>query len=203
MKRDPVSRDKRRQLLAVFPAVLIAAGSTAAVAGGESGFGQAPASSEGKRIRAELTGYQEVPPVSTVARGTFRGRISDDRTSIEYELSYSGLQGAVTQAHIHFAQKGVNGGIVVWLCGTEARPGPAGTPSCPQSGTVSGTITANEVVGSADTAQQLRAGELAEVIAAIRVGRTYANVHTDLSPAGEIRGQIRSPGDHKRGGDNH
>ena len=38
--------------------------------------------------------------------------------------------------------------------------------------------------------QQLTAGDLAEVIRAIRAGAAYANVHTDLSPGGEIRGQI-------------
>ena len=37
-------------------------------------------------------------------------------------------------------------------------------------------------------------GELAEVIAAIRAGSAYANVHTSLSPGGEIRGQIRADG---------
>jgi hypothetical protein len=46
-------------------------------------------------------------------------------------------------------------------------------------------------------AQQISAGELAEVIAAIRAGAAYANVHTNLSPAGEIRGQI---GNDRRGG---
>ncbi len=40
--------------------------------------------------------------------------------------------------------------------------------------------------------QQILAGELAEVIAAIRAGVAYANVHTTLSPGGEIRGQIRA-----------
>ena len=39
------------------------------------------------------------------------------------------------------------------------------------------------------TNQQLVAGELAEVIAAIRAGAAYANVHTTLSTGGEIRGQ--------------
>jgi len=39
--------------------------------------------------------------------------------------------------------------------------------------------------------QQIAAGELEEVIAAIRVGAAYANVHTSVSPGGEIRGQIR------------
>ena len=32
-----------------------------------------------------------------------------------YTLRYSDLEGQIRQAHIHFAQKGVNGGIVVFL----------------------------------------------------------------------------------------
>jgi hypothetical protein len=43
--------------------------------------------------------------------------------------------------------------------------------------------------------QQLTAGDLAEVIRAIRAGAAYANVHTDLSPGGEIRGQIEDKDD--------
>ena len=50
---------------------------------------------------------------------------------------------------------------------------------------------AANVVAGATASQQLAAGELAEVIAAIRAGAAYANVHTNLSPGGEIRGQIR------------
>jgi hypothetical protein len=49
-------------------------------------------------------------------------------------------------------------------------------------------------VAGATTSQQLAAGELAEVIAAMRAGAAYANVHTNLSPGGEIRGQIRTVG---------
>jgi hypothetical protein len=142
-----------------------------------------------KRIGALLTGYEEVPAVSSPAEGTFRGRISADGTQIDYELTYSGLSSPVQQAHIHFAQRAVNGAIVVWLCGTAANPGPAGTPVCPAEGTVTGTITSAEVVASAP-AQQIGAGELAEVIDAIEAGRAYANVHSSTSPGGEIRGQI-------------
>ena len=39
--------------------------------------------------------------------------------------------------------------------------------------------------------QQLLAGEFDELVAAIRAGVTYANIHSSLSPGGEIRGQIR------------
>ena len=152
-----------------------------------------PALASAERIQATLSGYEEVPAVSTLASGEFRGTISPDETSIDYELTYSGLQGGVTQAHIHFGQASVNGGVVVWLCGTAATPGPLGTPSCPvPSGTVSGTIMAGQVCAAlCGATQQIGAGELAEVIAAIRAGRAYANVHTVVSPGGEIRGQIR------------
>ena len=146
-----------------------------------------------EHIAARLTGYQEVPSVSTVASGEFRGFISRNDDSIDYELKYSGLQGTVTQAHIHVAQRSVNGSIVIWLCQTATNPGPAGTQTCtPGSGTFTGTITAANVIAGATTTQQLAAGELAEVIAAIRAGVAYANVHTNLSPGGEIRGQIRA-----------
>jgi hypothetical protein len=146
---------------------------------------------QAEHIGATLTGYEEVPSVSTVANGEFRGFISRNDESIAYELSYSGLQGAVRQAHIHVAQLSVNGSIVIWLCGTATNPGPAGTQTCPQSGTITGTISAANVVAGSTT-QQLAEGELDEVIRAIRAGATYVNVHTDVSGGGEIRGQIRA-----------
>jgi hypothetical protein len=137
-------------------------------------------------IRIKLTGFQEVPVVTTDARGELDARISRDGLSIDYQLSYSALQGLVRQAHIHVAQRSVNGAIVLWLCGTATNPGPAGTQVCPQSGTVVGTLTAANLQVS--VTQQV--AEFADVIAAIRAGAAYANVHTDVSPGGEIRGQV-------------
>ena len=152
-----------------------------------------PAVASAERIQAALTGYEEVPAVNTVASGEFRAKISPDGQTIEYELSYSGLQGAVQQAHIHVAQLSVNGSIVIWLCQTAAPfLDPTGkAPQCPQSGTVTGTITSANVIAGSMAPQQLKAGDLADVIAAIRAGAAYANVHTNLSPGGEIRGQVQ------------
>ena len=45
-----------------------------------------------------------------------------DGVSFDFELKYEGLQAPVQQAHIHFAEKRVNGPIVIWLCGTPAIP---------------------------------------------------------------------------------
>jgi hypothetical protein len=151
----------------------------------------APSVARAEGIKASLIGYEEVPAVSTEASGEFHGTISEDEQSIDYTLTYSGLQGTVTQAHIHVAQRSVNGSIVIWLCGTSSNPGPEGTQMCPQSGTITGKITAADVVAGSMASQQLEAGELDEVIAAIRARAAYANVHTDLSPGGEIRGQVR------------
>ena len=147
---------------------------------------------QAEHIGTTLTGYEEVPSVSTVASGEFRGFINRNDDSIDYELTYGGLQGTITQAHIHVAQRSVTGSIVIWLCQTATNPGPAGTQTCPQSGTVTGTITASNVVAGGTASQQLTAGDLAEVIRAIRAGAAYANVHTNLSSGGEIRGQIRA-----------
>ena len=158
-----------------------------------------------EHIHANLTGYQEVPSVSTPASGSFDAKIANDDESISYELTFSDLVGTVAQSHIHIAQPAVNGSIVVWLCQTAGTPAPpavaAITPMCPQSGTVTGTITAANVIAAGTTSQQITAGELDEVIAAIRAGVAYANVHaTPLNPGGEIRGQINAS---NQGGNGH
>ena len=60
-----------------------------------------------RNFKGTLTGYEEVPAVSTVASGDFRATINNDETAITYELSYADLEGTVQQAHIHFGQTGV------------------------------------------------------------------------------------------------
>jgi CHRD domain len=134
----------------------------------------ASAVASAERIQATLTGYEEVPAVSTAVSGEFRAVISRDDQAIGYELTYRGLEGTVQQAHIHVAQLSVNGSIVIWPCQTAPTPAPAAvqalTPFCPQSGTVTGIITAANVIAAGTVRQQLTAGELAEVIAAIRAG---------------------------------
>ena len=42
--------------------------------------------------------------------------------------------------------------------------------------------------------QGIAAGEINELIAAMKAGFTYANVHTATHGGGEIRGQIRAGG---------
>jgi hypothetical protein len=100
----------------------------------------------------------------------------------------------VTQAHIHFGKRHVGGGIIVFFCSNLGN-GPAGTQACPASGTVTGTITAADVVGP--TAQGVAAGNFNALVEALDNHTAYGNIHTTAFPAGEIRGQIRRRG-HER-----
>ena len=155
-----------------------------------------------KKISEFLTGWEEVPSVSTTGNGTFNARISNDESRIDWELSYSDLEGAVQQAHIHIGNISVNGGITVFLC-TNLGNGPAGTQPCPAPpATISGTILAADVSPNIPATQAARnqglgTGEIDELINAIRAGATYVNVHSTTWPGGEIRSQIDGNSGHK------
>ena len=152
------------------------------------GFVFASAHAEDKAFKAVLVGTQEVPAVSTTAHGGFALQLSPDGAALHYQLAYDGLEGDVTQAHIHVGQKDVNGGISAFLCSNLGN-GPAGTQPCPAPpASISGIITAAEVVGPA--AQGVAAGEFDELVRAIRRGVAYANVHSSKYPGGEVRSQI-------------
>lgn len=142
-----------------------------------------------------LIGYQENPSNSTTGNGTFEAKVANDDESFDWTLHYEALEGTVQQAHIHFSQRGVNGGISIWLCGTATSPGPAGTLVCPPPpATISGTADATDVVGP--TGQGIEAAAFGEILAAIRAGKAYANVHSSKWPGGEIRGQLNDPNGH-------
>ena len=145
-------------------------------------------------IKELLTGYEEVPSVSTGASGEFTAKIRKDST-IDWQLSYSDLEGAVQQSHIHLGQPGVNGGITVFLC-TNLGNGPAGTQPCPAPpATISGTIAMADVspnipATAGARTQGLNTGEIDELLAAMRAGATYVNIHSTTWPGGEVRSQI-------------
>ncbi len=148
----------------------------------------------GRNFSANLTGYEEVPVISTTGGGSLRAMVTGNGTTIDYTLNYSGLSNAVA-AHIHFGQMSVNGGVSAFLCGGGDKP------ACPSSGgTVTGVIDAADVIGP--TGQGIAPGQMGELISAMIAGVTYVNVHTnDLVdppntgpgdfPGGEIRGQIK------------
>ncbi len=159
----------------------------------------APAVARDDIVFVPLRSYEEVPAVSSTAHGSFKARIREASGTIEYELSYQGLQGDIRQSHIHFGQRSVNGGISVFLCQTPTNVDPTGlAPPCGASpATVTGTLTAANIIGPAG--QGIAATEFAELVKAIRAGLAYVNVHSSLFPGGEIRGQARGSGhDHDR-----
>ncbi|MEX2102691.1 MAG: CHRD domain-containing protein [Gaiellaceae bacterium] len=147
------------------------------------------ANGDGKNsFKADLNGYNEVVgpgSISTTGHGIFRARIDEGSQTISYTLTYAEVENPVTQAHVHFAQRHVGGGVIYFLCGGGDKP------PCPSpGGTVTGVVDAADIIGP--NGQGIEAGSFAEAVRAMRAGATYANVHSTRWPAGEIRGQLRS-----------
>jgi hypothetical protein len=178
--------------LAVVISLLAAVAMTvvAAAALADRGHGNG----NGKRFSAKLTGFEETPSESTPGRGTFKARLTNGGTVIHYRLKYEDFEAAEGNtlfAHIHFGQVGVAGGVSAFLCGGGDKP-----PCTPLEGDIEGDIDAADVIGPGG--QGIAAGEMAELIRAMKKGYTYANVHTTLNAPGLVRGQIN-----RRGGRGH
>ncbi|MCH7886476.1 MAG: CHRD domain-containing protein [Candidatus Marinimicrobia bacterium] len=113
-----------------------------------------------------LDGEQEVPSVSTAGTGTGFLMINNDKTTINYDITISGINpDSITAAHFHNAPFGSNGGIVKDITFVGGHADGAWTTS--------------------DSTQPLTADLVNELLAS----RIYVNVHTLDNPAGEIRGQ--------------
>lgn len=134
---------------------------------------------------APLSGGEEVPPVDTNARGVAILQLSKDGTQLSYKLIVANIQN-VTQAHIHCGAAGVNGPVVAFLFGFD----PAGVSS---NGVLAeGTITAANVIPRPDSpACPGGVANFDDLLAKMRSGDAYVNVHTIAYPGGEIRGQIK------------
>jgi uncharacterized protein (TIGR03118 family) len=112
-----------------------------------------------------MSGAGEVPPVTTSASGF--GTLTVDGNTLNYHINYTGLSGPPIAAHIHGpATSSALANPIVML-------EPLGTNTF---GTLSGTIDLATLTS--------------DQVAAIRSGRSYANIHTDANGGGEIRGQI-------------
>jgi CHRD domain len=138
------------------------------------------------RFGSPLHGADERPvPVDTNAAGNARYEISADESSITYRLIVANIDD-VTQAHIHCGTPDVAGPVIVFLFGFN----PVGVT---ENGILAeGTITAEDVIPRASSATcPGGVANLAELIAKIRSGEAYTNVHTLAFPGGEIRGTIR------------
>jgi CHRD domain-containing protein len=121
---------------------------------------------------AVLSADEEVPPC-TAATGAARGvavfHVTDEATgTVEWKLVANNLPGTPVAAHIHLAPKGTAGGVV--------------QPLPPTAGEENGVIGEGTFTNPA-------------LLAAIRLNPSnyYVNVHSNICPAGVIRGQF---GDH-------
>ena len=117
-----------------------------------------------------LTGGQEVPPNASQGRGAGWYHLSADHQRLEYFAKVSGLTGPVTSAHFHQGLVGVSGPIVKPL----------------QFRQLDGYWVTKGVWRANDSSFPLTPA----AIDAIMTGLVYLNVHTDMYPAGEIRGQL-------------
>lgn len=73
----------------------------------------APAAAVVLNYEAQLDGLQEVGPNASPATGAAVITIDTDANTLTYSLSFSGLTGSQSAAHIHgFAPVGVNAGVL-------------------------------------------------------------------------------------------
>ncbi len=118
------------------------------------------------RLPVTLSGAAERPnPVSTLASGS--GILHLDGNKLTVDLSYTGLSGVASAAHLHGpGLPDENAGVLINL--QAIHQGPFGT-----SGRFSGILMLNQ-----------------SQVASLLDGKTYFNIHTGNQPAGEIRGQV-------------
>ena len=113
-----------------------------------------------------MSSSQETPPFSSTATGTIDANYNRLSKMLSYKITFSGLSGNATAAHIHgLGEPGIMAGVLQTF-----SPFPPAT-----SGTYSGTLF---IDGVKFTEEYLLGG------------RYYMNIHTAAKPAGEIRGQL-------------
>jgi hypothetical protein len=115
-------------------------------------------------FKADLKGSSEVPPTTSSGTGAATVTLDSATNKITWNVTFSGLTGPATAAHIHGpAPVGKNAGVIVFLV-------PKGQP------------VTSPIAGSAT----LTAAQVADMTS----GQYYVNVHTAANPGGEIRGQL-------------
>jgi hypothetical protein len=129
-------------------------------------------------FQATLDSGSEVPPPKVDAQPSGKATFTVAGATIVYKVSADGLGSAFTMAHIHAGAPGTAGPVVVPLQ-LAATPGGA-------SG--EGTIDAAAIKGKRADGSPMTMDDL---LAALRSGGLYVNVHTANNKAGEVRGQIK------------
>jgi len=179
----------RRARFALAVTVVLGLAATSIAIADHGGHGKFNGAKDDQRFTAHLTGYNEVPSLNSPAHADLTLAVGSGQ--LTWTLTYADFVNQPIVAHVHVGQPGVSGGVSFFFCG-----GPK--PACPSSAsgpvTISGTVLPPDIIGP--TAQGFAAGDLGSVVKAIEAGVTYANMHTTVFPAGEIRGQLVPSGGH-------
>ncbi len=132
-------------------------------------------------FRVALTPGAETPPCPSASAGTLGAaqiNIPADNASIEASVTYEGLSGPVTAAHIHF--------------GSAAAPGPVVLSFANSLGGPDSHLFAKTFVASDYVAATGAPADFAAFVTALKAGgAAYVNVHTSACKGGEIRGEIQ------------
>lgn len=131
-----------------------------------------------KNFKADLTGDEEVPSVNTPAKGEAKFSLSDDHKRLSFTLVVRDIENP-TAAHIHLGKIGKSGPVLAILFSGPKKEGKF------RGNLAQSSITEKELTGD------LKGKSINSLLALIKSGEAYVNVHTDANPNGEIRGQIK------------
>lgn len=127
---------------------------------------------------AQLSGSNEAPPVAaTGAGGNATVTLDLGAQRGTYVVNAFNFPSGVTVSHIHAGGPGVSGPVVINF----APPTPASNDFA-----FSGTFGPSDVI--ARQPQGVNSWE--DLVQAIMTGHAYVNVHSQVNPGGEIRGQL-------------
>jgi hypothetical protein len=153
-----------------------------------------PTPAPDEEFTASLSGAEEVPAVSTPATASARFAVSLD-TFLAFRLDVETID-STTLAHIHAGEAGVPGPVIVTLFVGPATctSSTATSPRCRPE--FSGQLALGQFKPSqlADSAIQSYGATPRErfdsLLALMRIGGVYVNVHNRANPGGHVRGQV-------------
>ena len=113
------------------------------------------------KLSGQLTGMNQVPPNTSLGKGTVEATLNKETNELTWTVTYTGLSGPAVAGHFHGpAQAGANAGVALGFKGPLESP----------------------IKGSA-TLSTAQSKDLLD-------GKWYVNLHTKVSPGGEVRAQV-------------
>lgn len=139
---------------------------------------------------ASLDGPSEKPPVASPATGFTTVSYNDVAHTLRVEVTFSGLLGGTTAAHIHCCVLPPD--TVGVATTTPTFPlFPTGATSGSYDSTFDLTLASSFNPTFVTNSGGTPAGAEAALAAGLAAGEAYLNIHTSAFPAGEIRGFLQ------------